>query len=800
MIDGRLLVPAGAAWAGAAVTLAWSPAVGALLCVGTAAIGLSFRRRWGIVPVLLGTVFAGLGLMAALSLGQRLSPEPLESWTQQRVTATVHAVISGEPRLHVAGGSGQWWAQPWMSLPVRTQDITARGVTMTVGLPLRLHLPPDAVPPPRGTAVLVTGRLAPLPAETGLASELRVRGLDWTVVGPPGPIEHIASAMRLGLTDSLSGAPADAGSLVRGLTIGDVEGQPPDLARSMRASGLSHLVAVSGGNVAIVVGVVVGAVAVLRLSLLWRVGSGLLALAYYAYLVGPEPSVLRASVMGAIALIGVLVGGRRAGPSVLGTGVLLLIVTMPWLALSWGFALSAMATAGLILLAPLVRDRLEEWRPTRRWPPVVLAATSLTLAAQLATLPLLLAMGGAVGWVSVPANVVAMPMVAPVTVLGLAAATVSPLLPEVADRLAAAAVWPAQGIAWVAHTAPQLPLAQWPVGTAWPTGIPGVLVLGCVLVVLALIWRIRRSVRWRGIPTRWRALLLSALALMVVVVSVRPPAMRGWPPPNWIVLMCDVGQGDGLLLRVDDDSAIVVDAGGDPDLIDACLLDARIADVPAIVLTHFHADHVGGLEGVTRGRPVGVVLASPLSDPLDQALLVADVVQENGLRLEAISAGDARVVGDVSWRVIWPRRIIRAGSVPNNASVVLVAEVRGHTVLLTGDIEPEAQTALLADVAGLRPDVVKVPHHGSRYQSTAFAERVRAPIALVSVGADNDYGHPAPETVELYGEGGGVVVRTDEMGAVAVVEGTDGGVGGAIVEGTDAPLGIVTRGGMLPSS
>lgn len=790
MIDARLLVPAAALWLGIALTLTWGPWAGAAPALAGLLIVV-------VAPVtsrgtlLVGAMFAVLGLAAALTLPWRLTPAPVDEWIEERATVTAVLTITGEGKRRSAGRSGAWWAVGDQSVRATTVRLTARGQVVHVRLPVLLRLGLDRPVPARGSRLEVTARLSAVPEVTGLTAELRAGTREWTLLSEPGPLAAAATAMREGLAQSLSRAPPDAASVVRGLALGDEEGQSEDLAVAMRASGLAHLMAVSGGNVAIVVGVIVGAAVLAGLSLGVRAVLGAMAVLYYAYLVGPEPSVLRASVMGVIALFGVMVGGRRSGPSILGLAVLGLLLAMPWLALSWGFALSCAATAGILLVAPILMARITRRVP--RCPTLIVQATSLTLAAQAATLPVLVAMGGAAGWVAVPANLAAMPFVAPVTILGLITSAVTPMVPVVGQVVGSVASWPAGAIAWIATTAPRLPLADGPVGTTWPSGWPGVLLVGVVLAGVVVLLRWRRAQIWTSIPAglRWSAAI--AAAALIVVFVVRPPAHRGWPPPHWLVVMCDVGQGDGLLLNAGAGSAVVVDAGVDPDAIDRCLADTGVTAVPAVILTHFHADHVGGLAGVTRGRTVGVVLSSPLLAPQDQSGLVQDAVDRAGLELETISAGDARRIGDVSWQALWPRRIIRSGSLPNNASVVIHAQVRGASILLTGDVEPEAQGALLDDVRGLDPDVVKVPHHGSRNQLRAFAGAVRAPIALVSVGADNEYGHPDADVVTWFVEPGGRLLRSDQDGDVAVVL-RDGGVS----EGTG--LGIVVRGGMLPPS
>ena len=522
----------------------------------------------------------------------------------------------------------------------------------------------------------------------------------------------------------------------------------------------------SGGNVAIVLGAVLMAATLLRLSLLARVLAAVGALSFFVLLVGPEPSVLRASVMGAVAVTALLVGGRRGGPSILATGVIVLVMAQPALAVSWAFALSAFATAGLILLAPRILAWTGRWPVTARWPLGLRHALALTVAAQVATLPILVAMGGASGWVAVPANLAAMPAVAPVTVLGLLAAGLSPLLPGAAAMVAQAAAWPAGWIATVAHACADLPVGGVPLPGGW-SGLAWLAAGAAGAAVLRIAWR--RLPPWATTPGM-RIVVVAAAALGAVAVAALPPDRRGWPPPDWLLIMCDVGQGDALMIRAGESSAVVVDAGPSPDIVDGCLADAGISAVPALILTHFHADHVRGVAGVIRGRSVAQVLTTPVREPSEEADAADAVLADAGLRAEPVTAGDHRVIGGLDLRLLWPRRRISTESVPNNASVVLVATIRGRRLLLTGDIEPPAQSAVAADVRTLPIDVIKVPHHGSRFQSPLLPVWAPASIALVSVGADNDYGHPAVETLAAWSRSGALLARTDLLGDVAVVD------------------------------
>lgn len=798
MIDGRLLVPASTAWLASATTLVvlarlptsvdrqvWSVRVlilVLLIAVAFVVLLLLLRARlarWVVVAV------AGLllgGSVAAMHV-HSLSPQPVSPWVDGRVTATVLGVVTGEPVLRTQSRAAVWQQPSHLEVRLATSRVSARGQTVDLDIPLLLRLPADARPPPPGSSVQVTGRLSAVPGNVQVAGSLTANPEQLVVLAEPGWVDATAHAMRVGLRAALVGVPPRAGALVAGLAVGDESLQSAELDEQMRASGLSHLTAVSGGNVSIVVVLVVWLVTLLRRGLAARVVSALAALAFFVVLVGPAPSVLRAAAMGGLVLIGMLAGGRRAGPSVLAASVLLLLVLAPGLAASWGLALSAFATAGLILLAPRVHDRLDQWPVSRRWPPAVREAASITLAAQLATAPLLIAMGASVGWVSVPANLLAMPVVAPITVLGLLSAAIAPLSLPVATALAHAAAWPAGWIALVAQVASGLPLARLP----WPEGLWGVVAIASVLVGALLLRVVVRRAYPQGLPPTLVRVALGLTFCVVALWALAPPDRRGWPPPGWFVLMCDVGQGDAVVVRSGEHSAVVVDAGPDPDAVRRCLDDAGIETVPAVVLTHFHADHVGGLEGILKGRDVGAVFVTPIRDPPEEAARVDAVLRDHGLVASPITAGDVRTVAAVTWRALWPRRLITSGSVPNNASIVLVVRVDGHDVLLSGDIEPEAQAAISTDLVPYDFDVVKVPHHGSRYQHPLLTTWAPAPVALISVGAGNTYGHPSPDTITDWTAHGALVGRTDLQGDLAVVD-----------EGSG--LGVAARHGMLPSS
>jgi competence protein ComEC len=255
---------------------------------------------------------------------------------------------------------------------------------------------------------------------------------------------------------------------------------------------------------------------------------------------------------------------------------------------------------------------------------------------------------------------------------------------------------------------------------------------------------------------------------------VRPLPSPGWPPPAWVLVACDVGQGDGLVLNAGRGSAVVVDTGPDPDAMDRCLARLDVHALPVVVLTHFHADHIDGLRTVLDHHRTGEIDVTATQDPASGARQVRRWAATARVPVRVPAYGEVRRVGALTWQVVGPVRTPGAlshgeeGSAANNASLVLVVQVHGLRILMGGDMEPEAQQALARTLPGLRVDVLKVPHHGSRYQDRELLTGLGARLAVVSVGAQNDYGHPARSTLRLLRRSGMAVERTDEGGDVAV--------------------------------
>lgn len=753
--DLRLVPAAVAAWAGT-----WAATSGEIAVVAGAgaaaivvAIVASARRsaRIGLVAVVLaGSTIAGVVRIEALIDG------PIARLASQKAVTELVLTVSAEPsRFQSRLGWGD-------QVRVRGDvlEVDGRGQAWAVRQPVVVEASGDRVDGwdalPVGATVSFSGRLGVAEVSDGVAAVVRALGPPHVVSGPLWWLAAVET-VRQGLRAASADLTGDQRALVPALTLGDTSQVSSPMTERFRATGLTHLMAVSGANLALLLSFVMLVARRAGVRGRWLTVVGLATVAVFVALCRAEPSVLRAAAMGLVALAAV---GREAGS---GGGLRLVSVAVvglcwldPWLSRSWGFGLSVAACLGIVWWGP-------QWtRAIGRWLPGWLAeAVAVPLAAQVATQPLVTALSGQVSVVGVPANAAAGPFVGPATVLGFAASGVAWWWPWAGRLVAWAAGWAAQPILWIAAWGASLPGAT----VAWPATMPGLVLvtIGAVSLGIVTPWALRR----------WWVVLPAALALVAALLWA--PYHAGWPPTSWQVVACDVGQGDATVVWAAEHQAVVVDTGPDPGKLLACLDQLGVDAVPLLVLTHYHADHTGGVHELLASRPVGRVLVSPVSSPTVTAASIARDLEERGIPLTVAATGQVFTVGAAAWQTVAVDGTGAAGaadegesSAENNSSIVGRLSVGGVSILVTGDLEPEGQQAALAAGADVRAMVLKVPHHGSSRQDPDFLAATRARIALLEVGLDNSYGHPAAKTLRTLEADGMQVVRTDQQGAVAI--------------------------------
>ena len=555
---------------------------------------------------------------------------------------------------------------------------------------------------------------------------------------------HWASALgaiRLGLR-SLSGD-GDAGALIPGMVLGDTSKQSSDFKNSMKRSGLTHLVAVSGANFALVSAFVLWMMQFLFARMKFRLTATAISLIAFIALVRPSPSVLRAAAMAAVLLIAQGTKRGRDSLPALGFAMAAVVIVDPWQARDAGFALSVLATAGLLLFAPVLIEKMRT-----RMPEKLAQALAPPIAAIVFCSPIIVALSGYLAPMSVIANLLAAPFVAPITIVGFIAALFSPIAPLLSTILMWFIRFPAGAIALIADWASSFPVLT------LRTGKIGFLIVASFTLISWLL-------------KKW----LKQIIIFTLVVLISITWLQRWPGGDWQVANCDIGQGDSMVINLGNHRGLVIDVGPDPVAEDRCLKALGINEIPLLILSHFHADHVAGLPGALKNRTVGQVWVSVNSAPLVESAMAQSALK--GVEMIKAVRGMSSKLGPLTIKVLWPTLSATSfaempgdGSQINNSSIATLITGDAFSIFAGGDIEPPVQEILVKDVGPV--DIYKVSHHGSRYQDLAFMAALHPRISIISVGVGNTYGHPAVQTLGALARLGSEVVRTDIDGAIAV--------------------------------
>jgi competence protein ComEC len=553
------------------------------------------------------------------------------------------------------------------------------------------------------------------PSKEGRVAALLINKGSFTVLSQPSRWATSLDLIRDGLRAASGGG--DSGALIPGMVLGDTSLQSATFKNEMRRSGLTHLVAVSGANFAIVSTFILYLMQFVFRKIPLRLGATAIFLIAFIALVRPSPSVLRAAAMAAVLLIAQGTHRGRDSLPALGFAIAAVVVADPWQVRDPGFALSVLATAGLLIAAPRLVEKFSSVMPK---PLAIVIATPL--AATLFCSPVIVAISGQLSLMSIVANVLAAPAVAPITIVGFVAALISPMLPSLSHLLLWCVKPLAAFVAWIASV-----ISDYSVIT-FATGAKGFFIIAGVLAL--------------GFFSNRKIVITALLILIAISWLLR------FPGGDWQIANCDVGQGDSMVVNLGNHRAIVIDTGPDPIAEDRCLHQLGVKKIELLILTHVHADHVGGVDGAIRDRTV--------------------VAQWFGNVRAGTRATFTSDRGPVTVDVLWPQGqwADEQLSDPNNSSIAVVLRTPDFSLFAGGDMEPLTQ-AQIAPLVG-RVDIYKVCHHGSKFQDESFTRALSPAISVISVGAGNSYGHPAPETIQSLTRLGSRVLRTDLDGAIAI--------------------------------
>jgi competence protein ComEC len=692
-VPGRwCLMAACATWLGVVIGLL-SVLLLPVLAVAVTLLLLSIRRRFISVAV----VFVVLGLFSGALAGERLDAIHRAKLPQGHVVLV--ARMAEEP-------SGASYSKAVVE-PVSVDGMPWNGPRLALA-----GLDPDASV---GATVTVEGVIR--------AQVMRVRDeivagvmtVDRVVLVQPStnPIVWVGNAVRGRVAAVYDGSRSGDG-LVRGLLIGDTALLSAEHEEDLRRAGLAHFIAVSGSNVAMFLVAWWFLTAPIAVRPVLRVVGGFIGLAVFAVVTRWEPSVIRASAMAAVPLLGGLIGLPFDPWMALGTAVTALLLLSGHLAFSVGFQLSVAATAGVLVGVGAVRGLKPPWL----WTPLF-----MTIGAQVAVAPIILLVFGSIPLLAPLANLIAAPLVALTTAIGALALVVPPIA-----RLADIGASMILAISAIVASGPQL-------------GWMGTAAVGAVGVTVA--WRTSR-------PLGIAAVVLS----IVAVAGTGPP----WPSEPTLVVL-DIGQGDAILLKDPNGQSVLIDGGPDPRILERALRRHGVNHLDLVVVTHGDLDHVGGIvELVSSGRvaemwvPMYMVESGLLGEAIDSA-------ESAGVPVVRASAGLVRTTRSIHIEVLGPRRRFLT---ENDGSVTLFVSA-GRSAFLGGDIGAAAQ----AELPDVRPDVLVVPHHGSATTDLGWLRGVAGELAVLSYGK-NRYGHPHADILDVLEATGTEVRHTYLEGDVSV--------------------------------
>jgi competence protein ComEC len=754
-VDKAPLLPLAACFALGIATASWLPVapttvlfVAAVLLAG-GVLMLCLGREWLVTAMLLACI-AALGAVSAtpllapghiarqalpptVTIEGRLAEEPVR-WASERTRLLVDVErYQDGPDLRTASGQVQ------LTLYGDTDPL---GEGQRIRAEVRLHRPvgfrnPGVFDYPahlRRAGILLVGN--------GRGD--RVTAL--TEDTPPWPV----MVRRWAVSTVQAELPESSAALLAGLLLGERTALPSETDEAFRRAGVYHVLAVSGFNVALLASSVFACLSLIGIARRVTAIIAAFVLVAFALVVGGQPSVLRATVMGLLVLGGIVIERESQLMNALSLAALALLAWTPADLWDPGFQLSFAATAGIVYLARPLTEFLRE----RGWPQWLAAAVAVSLAAQLPITPIMLAHFNQLSLIGVVANLFVVPLAGPATTLGMLALLLH-LVSVTASSLVFNALWLILVLlrlaVWAAASVPaamvHMPAPSWAAATAWY----GALVL----------------VPHTAAP-RWRY-AAGGLALTALLLSVWPwlPAANG----RLRITFLDVGQGDATFVEVPEGRRLLVDGGpggtrrfdvGERVLL-PFLWNRPTQRVDVVALTHADSDHSGGLSAVLRHFYVGEFWENGRWGAGGEDTLVA-LAQARPPR-RVLTAGERFWLGSALVTVINPDREVMPSA--NDDSLVLRLDWRGVAVLLTGDLGWPGEARVLERGAPVRVLALRVGHHGSRFASSpAFLEATQPALAIISVGARNPFRHPSAETLGRLERAGARIYRTDRDGAI----------------------------------
>ncbi|MDR3127803.1 MAG: ComEC/Rec2 family competence protein [Bifidobacteriaceae bacterium] len=679
-----------------------------------------------------------------------------------------------------------------------------------------------------------TAKLSPIDFKTKsdnpanrLAAKAQIN--KFTILQYASGLDYITNVIRAAFIDMTDKLNPVGRALVPAIALGYTNNFDDNLSDNFKISGLTHLVAISGSHFVIIISLI--GVILLAFNIKKTIAAGIEIICILAFmsLVHPQPSVIRAAFMGIIGLVGLILQRKSLALTALSATIITLLIIDPYLATSYGFAMSCSAALGIILLTPKLTILLSRFIGK-----TIASIVSVTLAAQFFCGPIIILIYPFFTPYTLMANFLATPFVAPATILGVLSALISPLIPQMAYILAFSSTIFAYPLYIISKLISFLPLAK----LAWVNGL-----IGCLLMILLniiLYWTIsgkiwnntykkikkvlpafiesKLSLLYTDITQKIKhykvvflqkpILILTLIALLFIPLVITgsiilPKYFITTIDPNWKIAACNIGQGDASVIKTSQNSAIVIDVGSDNNKINNCLSDLNIQTIDLLILSHWHDDHVGGLLGAINNRQTKQAIVSNLETPTGESKLGYNKLQSENIPTSQAKEGESGYYIDnntnhkIQWYIFQTLKSNKTksnintnsqtstkstnneDSFSNDSSVGVIIYSNNLKAIFLGDMEKQAQAEALKRLKQLNMgefDILKVAHHGSKTQNNDLAKLINPKIAIFEVGRDNSYGHPNDKTINLFTNLGSQIIRTDIDGLSGVSQDSLGNI------------------------
>ena len=571
-------------------------------------------------------------------------------------------------------------------------------------------------------------------------------------------------------------------NLLSGILIGDKEGIEKEVQENFRDSNLSHMLAVSGAHVSYVILGITYALKKVKVNKLWSNMITIVTLCCFIFLTGASSSVIRACIMAIYIIIGHMMHRKTKLISSVSLSLLIILILNPYKLFDIGLQLSYGGTIGIILFSGVLAKKaklnnlLEGFVNKLKYR--VKQLIVVCVSANLIIFPIIAAHYSTMSLTFVISNICAGPILGVIIILGFITIFVSFISIDIAKPFALILNIFIQILMYITKICSSLPFSKIYIKTP---SLSQIIIYYMILIFMYYICKIRKKKRrliHRKLLRTVQNKKVQKLFIIVIILIFTSMQILKCLPSDLTIYFIDVGQGDSTLIVTPNHKTILIDGGGtefesDFDIGKQTLLPEilgqRITKIDYLLISHFDSDHATGVAQILGKIDVSSIILTRQLEENDIYRHILSIAKEKKIKLIYVKEGDVLKIGGIKISIIHPENKLMINNPMNNNSIVCKVEYNSFSMLLTGDIEMEAEELILRKNINLKADVLKVAHHGSKTSTTGeFLKAINPKVALIGVGKNNNFGHPSNEVIQRLKENGTRIYRTDENGEISI--------------------------------